>query len=64
MFEKLEAYRWLLPSDLPDEFTTADLAEKLSQRRRVAQKMVYCLREVGLIHQVSKRGNTLVYRVT
>lgn len=64
VFEKLEAYRWLLPSDLPDEFTTVDLAEKLSQRRRIAQKMVYCLREVGLIHQVSKRGNTLVYRVT
>jgi len=53
----------LLPDDLPETFTTADLAEKLGRPRRSGQQMAYCLRRVGTIAAVEKHGNTVVYRV-
>jgi hypothetical protein len=53
----------LLPDDLPETFTTADLAEKLGRPRRIAQQMAYCLRRVGAIVAVGRHGNTVVYRV-
>lgn len=53
----------LLPDDLPETFTTADLAEKLGRPRRAAQQMAYCLREVGAIAAVGKHGNAVEYRV-
>lgn len=56
--------RALLPVDLPDDFTTADLAGGLGCRRRLAQRMAYCLRRLDLVEMVDKRGNTIVYRST
>ena len=53
----------LLPDDLPETFTTADLAEKLGRPRRAAQQMAYCLRKVGAIVAVGKDGNAVLYRV-
>lgn len=53
----------LLPDDLPETFTTGDLAEKLGRPRRAAQQMAYCLREVGAIVAVGKHGNAIEYRV-
>lgn len=52
----------LLPAELPESFTTADLAEKLGRPRRAAQQMAYCLRRVGAITAVGKRGNAVEYR--
>jgi hypothetical protein len=54
----------LLPTGLPEPFTTSNLATELSGSRRAAQQMAYCLREVGVIAVVGKRGNALEYRVT
>lgn len=51
----------LLPSELPDEFTTLDLATSLRQTRRLAQQTAYCLREMGAITRVGKRGNAILY---
>jgi hypothetical protein len=51
----------LLPADLPSTFTTSDLASALGQRRRLAQRMTYCLREMGVISQVGKRGRSILY---
>lgn len=59
-----EGLAGLLPDDLPDAFTTADLAEKLGRPRRAAQQMAYCLRNTGTIAAVGRRGNTIVYCVT
>jgi hypothetical protein len=53
----------LLPDDLPETFTTADIAERLGRPRRAAQQMAYCLRKVGAIVAVGKRGNAIEYRV-
>ncbi len=53
----------LLPTELPEAFTTADLAEQLNRPRRVAQQMAYCLREAGVLIVVGKRGNNIEYQV-
>ena len=53
----------LLPTGLPEPFTTADLATKLSGSRRTAQQMAYCLRITGVIAAVGKSGNAVEYRV-
>lgn len=54
-------FRGLLPDDLPEPFTTADLANRASIRRRLAQKMAYSMREMGAITQTGKRGNAYLY---
>ena len=51
----------LLPQDLPDEFTTLDLAGASRQKRRLAQQTAYCLRETGAIARVGRRGNAILY---
>ena len=51
----------LLPADLPEEFTTVDLAIELRRPRRLAQQMTYCLRAAGVIEMVDKKGNAIVY---
>lgn len=51
----------LLPPTLPEPFTTADLAASLPRPRRLAQRMVYCLREMQMIDPVGKQGNAILY---
>ncbi|MCI0776997.1 MAG: hypothetical protein J4N95_02355 [Chloroflexi bacterium] len=51
----------LLPPDLPDEFRTSDLAAAFGRPRAIAQQAAYCLRKCGLIKQVGKEGNAIVY---
>ncbi len=52
----------MLPSELPSQFTTRDLAEATVRPMRSAQQMVYCLRESGSLETVGKVGNSLLYR--
>jgi hypothetical protein len=52
----------LLPAELPELFTTADLAHHLGRPRRAAQQMAYCLRIAGAIDVVGKSGNAVEYR--
>jgi hypothetical protein len=51
----------LIPPDLTGSWTTADLAEAIGQPRWLAQKMVYCLREAGVVRVVGKQGNAILY---
>jgi hypothetical protein len=51
----------LLPRDLAEPFTTADLAVALGRPRRLAQRMAYCLREMGAIVPMGKRGRAFLY---
>ena len=53
----------LLPADLPETFTTEDLAAALGSTRRSAQQMAYCLRQAGVVVPVGKVGNTVRYRL-
>ena len=53
----------LLPPSLPERFTTRDLAGALKLRPTLSQKMVYCLRHVGVVEAVGKRGRAVLYAV-
>lgn len=52
----------LLPVDLPETFTTADIAKRSDQPRWLAQKMAYCFRKMGVIECVGKKGRSKLYR--
>lgn len=51
----------LLPDGLDPVFTTADLARTLGRTQRFAQKMAYCLREMGVLIDVGRRGRAKLY---
>ena len=51
----------LLPHELPQPFSTRDLAQAMDRPLWLAQKAAYCLRESGAVRRVGKRGNLLLY---
>lgn len=51
----------MLPPGLAEPFTTADLAKALGRPRRLAQRMAYCLRQMGAIAPQGKRGRAFLY---
>jgi hypothetical protein len=53
----------LVAAKLPARFHSGHVAEQLGIRRHVAQRIVYCLREMKAVEHVGKEGNTLVYRL-
>ncbi|MEO2016825.1 MAG: hypothetical protein ABGZ53_20915 [Fuerstiella sp.] len=48
---------------LPDTFTTAQLAEKGTMSRWLAQKAAYCFRKMEFIEACGKQGNAIEYRL-
>lgn len=52
----------LLDADLPEPFTTMDLASAMKSTRRLGQLAAYCFREAGVTEVCGKNGNTRVYR--
>ena len=52
----------LIPDDLPEEFTTADLAAAGNFGRDVAQRMAYCFRPLGVFEQLKRTKAGYVYR--
>ena len=61
LFETPKELGELIPAGLPEPFTTAQLAESLHQPLWLAQKMAYCLREMGAIIAMGKRGRGNLY---
>ena len=60
-FKSPEDLLEILPSTLPQKFTTSDLTRESEIRSNIAQKMAYCLREMGVIEAVGKNGRALLY---
>ncbi len=60
-FRETADYLSLLPETLAYPFTNNDLRSKLGVRAKLAQKMTYCLRKMGLIEVVGKDGRSLFY---
>ena len=60
-FQTLAEMAALIPAALPDPFTTKELAQAMAKPRWVAQKMAYCLREMGAITAVGKRQRGILY---
>ena len=54
----------LLPlNELPSPFHTGHLAEAMEENRSTAQRIVYCLREMGALMTQGKQGNAILYKV-
>ena len=51
----------LMPSGLPEQFTTLQLASAMGKPRRFGQKMAYCLREMNIILPVGRQGRSILY---
>ena len=61
LFETPQDMLALVPTTLNEPFTTTNLAEATDQPLWLAQKMAYCLREMGGITVVGKRGRDILY---
>ncbi len=53
-----------LPAGLAEPFTNQDLAGALAQPVYIVQKITYCLRQMGAVRVVGKRGRAIEYEVT
>ncbi len=53
----------LISADLPERFTTADIAEATGATRRLAQQAAYCLRHMNAIEATGKSGRAIEYRL-
>jgi hypothetical protein len=63
VFKTSNDFLLLLPESLQSEFTARNLAKASKLRIRLAQKIVYCLRHLGLLEVYSKKRRANVYRV-
>jgi len=63
LYEEPADWRAFLPEDL-GAFTARDLAQATGISSPLAQKIVYCLRQVGVIELMGKRERANLYRVT
>lgn len=54
----------LIPDRLPSPFHTGHLAEALDTERGIAQRVAYCLRNMGTTTLVGKQRNSLMYEFT
>ncbi len=64
LFKEPADFLKLIPQSLQEPFSTRDLADSIEQPHWLAQKMAYCLRNMGLVHVVGKNGNALLYAIT
>ncbi len=61
VFETPAELSELIPAGLAEPFTTTQLAESIRRPLALAQKMAYCLREMGAIVATGKRGRGNLY---
>ena len=52
----------MVDADLPETFTTNDIAAAMKSTRGLAQQAAYCFRESGVTEVCGKDGRALVYR--
>ncbi|MHA1883269.1 MAG: hypothetical protein ACTSUO_09530 [Candidatus Thorarchaeota archaeon] len=53
----------ILPKDIPNQFTNKDLAELANITRNLAQKVTYCLRQLGVIELQGKQGRSHLFKI-
>ena len=64
LFSEPSDFLSLIPSDLPDPFSTEELAQGIDRPRWLAQKMAYCLHNMGVIDNIGKNGNSILYSIS
>jgi hypothetical protein len=61
LFSHPKEFKNFIPPSIHDTFTTSDLATERQISTRLAGKMTYCLRKMGAIVPVGKRGRAILY---
>ena len=61
VFRKAEDYLTFIPHDLEQPFTNSDLAKSASIPQRLAGKMTYTLRRMGVLTTPGKRGRAALF---
>ena len=56
-------YLSVLPKNIPSPFTNKDLASLAKVTTKKAQKVTYTLKKAGLIEDVGRRGNEILYMI-
>ncbi|MFA5365211.1 MAG: hypothetical protein WC325_08540 [Candidatus Bathyarchaeia archaeon] len=62
-FENEQDFLRFLPCALTKQFTNSELAKQSGVSVKLAQKITYCLRKMGAIATVGKKGKELVFEV-
>jgi hypothetical protein len=63
-FDTVMDLRRLLPSSLPDTFTTADIATEAMCSRQAAQKLAFCFQAAHLIDRIDRTKAGYRYRIS
>lgn len=63
-FDTVMDLRRLLPSTMPDTFTTADIADQAKCSRAAAQKLAFCFQAAHLIDRIDRTKAGYRYRIT
>jgi hypothetical protein len=61
IYTTLNDYQGFFPMSLPDPFTTKNLSNLLRIRQRLAGKMIYTMRKIGLVAVTGKHGKAWLY---
>lgn len=62
LFEHKTDFLKVLPKDLPELFTNRNLAESLGIHISQSRRITYSLRKIGVIAQVGKNGNQMLFK--
>ncbi|UCE19184.1 MAG: hypothetical protein JSV84_02230 [Gemmatimonadota bacterium] len=62
-FSDTKDFGRFLPRTLAVPFTNKMLAEERGESVSLAQKMTYCLKKMGLLKEVGKKGNELLFEI-
>ncbi len=63
LFKDEKDFLRFLPGELPDPFTNKDLSARVAVSVNLARKITYCLKKMGTIAEVGKRGRELLFHV-
>ena len=61
LFTMPDDFLGLIPDTIEEPFTTKTLSETLESPRHLVQKMTYCMRKMGALRVVGKKGNAHLY---
>lgn len=63
-FESKEDFLTFLPNGLEEPFTSRSLARNIDISINLSRKLTYCLRKMGAIRRVGKKGKKLLYSIS
>jgi hypothetical protein len=62
-FEKKEDFLRFLPDGLEQPFSNQSLTARIGGSIHATRKMTYCLKKMGMIQEVAKNGNRLLFKI-